>query len=172
MYVLDCYEIYLFLSRLCASADNKWNFHRFFSMVIFSYFFSFFRHFYRTILIISTDIIVRFEFICCFKWIKIVNTTLITINRVVGRMSDTVEKRRKIYKKHYFGYIKKFIPWRYVVVFAWKLDIFSFHLLYRSFYKSKKIKRYYQVKLTRSRYFHAFKNGTNFSQDPASHFVP
>ena len=39
-----------------------------------------------------------------------------------------------------------------LVVFVWKLDIFSFHLLYRTLCKSKKVKRYYQLKLTRSRY--------------------
>ena len=75
--------------------------------------------------------------------------------------------------------IKKTLFWLYeeiysmevcIVVFVWKLDIFSFHLLYRSLYKSKKIKRYYQVKLTRSSYFHVFKNGTEFTRDPASHF--
>ena len=33
------------------------------------------------------------------------------------QMSDTMEKRTKIYKKHCFGYMKKFIPWRYVLLY-------------------------------------------------------
>ena len=33
-------------------------------------------------------------------------------------------------------------------------------------------KRYYQLKLTRSCYFRAFKNGTEFMRDLASHFAP
>ena len=54
------------------------------------------------------------------------------------RMLDTVGRRRKIYKKHCFDYTKKFLPWRYLLLFLWKLDILSFHLLYRSLYKRSK----------------------------------
>ena len=44
-----------------------------------------------------------------------------------------------------------------IAVIVQKIDIFSFYLLYRSLQKSKNIKKYYLVKLTRSRYFHVFK---------------
>ena len=85
----------------------------------------------------------------------------------------TVEKRIKNIQKTLFWLYEEIYSMEVcIVVFVWKLDIFSFHLLCRSLYKSKKIKRYYQVELTRSRYFHAFKNDTKFTRDPASHFVP
>ena len=33
------------------------------------------------------------------------------------QMWDAVEKWTKIYKKHCFGYMKQFIPWRYVLLY-------------------------------------------------------
>ena len=49
-----------------------------------------------------------------------VNSLHKTMQLYIGwweRMLDTMEKRTKIYKKHCFGYMKKFIPWRYVLLY-------------------------------------------------------
>ena len=54
------------------------------------------------------------------------------------RMSDTVEKRTKIYKKHCFGYIKKFIPGWYVLLYLCENKIFSTFIYYIDHFINKK----------------------------------
>ena len=41
------------------------------------------------------------------------------------QMLNTVEKQRKIYIKNCFGYTKKFIPWRYMLLYLCENLIFS-----------------------------------------------
>ena len=54
------------------------------------------------------------------------------------RMSDTVEKRTKIDKKHCFGYIKKFIPGWYVLLYLCESKIFSTFIYYIDHFINKK----------------------------------
>ena len=54
------------------------------------------------------------------------------------QMSDTVEKLKKIYKKHCFGYIKKFIPWRYLLLYLCENKIFSTLIYYIDHFINKK----------------------------------
>ena len=53
-------------------------------------------------------------------------------------MSNTMEKQRKIYKKHCFCYMKKFIPWRYVLLYLCESWIFSDFICYIDHFINKK----------------------------------
>ena len=69
--------------------------------------------------------------------------------------------------------MKKFIPRRYVLLYLCENYIFLAFICYVDhFINQKNIKRYYQLNLTRSRYFCYIKNGTEFTKDLAAQFVP